>query len=130
MKHCFGMLPQAQRGQLMHCHSSGRQTLVITLRSAHRLVLSDCLTLWLFNPQFYPDMIKHGSQLVKIDVDNVNGGLTLDEDFLVDFGTEPGGPVLAHEVCLLSAVPQILFSYLGTSKFSELRRGQEPASRC
>ena len=48
--------------------------------------------------QFYPDMIKHGSQLLKIDVDNMNGGLKLDENFLVDFGKEPGGPVLAHEV--------------------------------
>ena len=49
-------------------------------------------------------MIKHGSQLLKIDVDNVNGGLKLDEDFLVDFGTEPGGPVLAHEArCLTVA---------------------------
>jgi hypothetical protein len=51
--------------------------------------------------QFYPDMIKHGSQLLKIDVDNVNGGLKLDEHFLVDFGKEPGGPVLAHEVSQL-----------------------------
>ena len=42
-------------------------------------------------------MIKQGSQLLKIDVDTVDGGLTLDEDFLVDFGQEPGGPVLAHE---------------------------------
>ncbi len=31
-------------------------------------------------------------------VDTEKGGLQLDEDFLVDFGEEPEGPVLAHEV--------------------------------
>ena len=45
-------------------------------------------------------MIERGSQLLKIDVDTVDGGLTLDDDFLVDFGQEPGGPVLAHEARL------------------------------
>ncbi|CAG7816445.1 unnamed protein product, partial [Allacma fusca] len=33
-----------------------------------------------------------------VDVDTINGGLTLNEDFLVDFGNEPDGPVLAHEI--------------------------------
>jgi hypothetical protein len=28
----------------------------------------------------------------------VNGGLKVNPDFLVDFGAEPDGPVLAHEV--------------------------------
>ena len=55
-------------------------------------------------PQFYPDMVKFGSQLLRVDVDIVNGGLTLDEDFLVDFGGEPGGPVLAHEVRTIKAL--------------------------
>ena len=36
--------------------------------------------------------------LFKINVDTKNGGLQLDNDFLLDFGDEPGGPVLAHEV--------------------------------
>jgi hypothetical protein len=33
-----------------------------------------------------------------VRVDTEKGGLELDEDFLVDFGEEPEGPVLAHEV--------------------------------
>jgi selenium-binding protein 1 len=33
-----------------------------------------------------------------IDVDTVNGGMQLNPDFMVDFGAEPGGPVLAHEI--------------------------------
>lgn len=36
--------------------------------------------------------------MMVIDVDTENGGLTLNKDFLVDFGKEPGGPVLAHEI--------------------------------
>jgi methanethiol oxidase len=36
--------------------------------------------------------------LLIVKVDTKKGGLKLDEDFLVDFGEEPDGPVLAHEV--------------------------------
>ena len=54
----------------------------------------------LFSPwdnQFYPEMVKHGSQLVQVDVDTVKGGLTLNPEFVVDFGALPEGPALAHE---------------------------------
>lgn len=36
--------------------------------------------------------------MLQINVDTVNGGLMLNENFLVDFGQEPDGPVLAHEI--------------------------------
>jgi len=36
--------------------------------------------------------------MLQIDVDNVKGGLTLNKKFAVDFGDEPAGPVLAHEI--------------------------------
>lgn len=36
--------------------------------------------------------------MMQIDVDTVDGGLSVNENFLVDFGKEPDGPVLAHEV--------------------------------
>ena len=39
-----------------------------------------------------------GSMLLQIDVDIENGGMSLNEDFVVDFGEEPDGPVLAHEI--------------------------------
>ncbi|KAG7296202.1 hypothetical protein JYU34_021305 [Plutella xylostella] len=55
----------------------------------------------LFSPwdkQLYPKMAKHGGWIAKLDVDIVNGGMKLDENFLVDFGKEPNGPVLAHEM--------------------------------
>lgn len=59
------------------------------------------VTTSLFSPwdrQFYPDTIEHGATMVKLDVDVDNGGMSLDEEFLVDFGKAPGGPLLAHEM--------------------------------
>lgn len=48
--------------------------------------------------QFYPDMVKKGGHVVMIDVDSKNGGLKLNLDFFVDFGAEPNGPMLPHEI--------------------------------
>jgi len=42
------------------------------------------------------DNFRTGSVLLEIDVDLENGGLKVNEGFLVDFGKEPDGPVLAH----------------------------------
>lgn len=59
------------------------------------------LTTSLFSPwdkQFYPDMAKNGSMLLQIDCDIENGGMSLNDNFLVDFADEPDGPVLAHEI--------------------------------
>jgi len=59
------------------------------------------VTTSLFSPwdkQFYPDMCDKGSMMLMIDVDTKNGGMQLNHDFCVDFGDEPGGPVLAHEI--------------------------------
>ena len=39
-----------------------------------------------------------GSYLLRIDVDTEKGGLKLNRDVFVDFGKEPRGPVLAHEI--------------------------------
>ena len=41
---------------------------------------------------------RNGSLLLLVDVDTEKGGLTLNNDFYVDLGTEPDGPALAHEV--------------------------------
>lgn len=41
---------------------------------------------------------RKGSVLLQIDVDTEQGGLKINPDLLVDFGAEPGGPVLAHEI--------------------------------
>ena len=51
-----------------------------------------------WDKQFYPGMASQGSYLLQVDVDNVNGGLKINDNFFLDFGQEPDGPVLAHEV--------------------------------
>ena len=48
--------------------------------------------------QFYADMAKTGSFMVQIDCDPEKGGMTLNDDFFVDFGAEPDGPARAHEM--------------------------------
>jgi hypothetical protein len=44
--------------------------------------------------------------MVKLNVDVENGGMQVDEDFLVDFGTDKSDVLLAHEMRC------ICFSYL------------------
>eukprot|EP01083_Nonionella_stella_P090464 252713_1 len=52
-----------------------------------------------FDKQFYPDMVKNGGQMMMIDVDLDNDGkMTLNKDFLVDFGKCKGGPARPHEM--------------------------------
>ncbi|DBA86469.1 hypothetical protein WJX79_005001 [Trebouxia sp. C0005] len=66
-------------------------------RDGKRLYVSNSLfSAW--DKQFYPDMVEKGSYMLQIDVDNVSGGLKLNPEFYVDFGAEPDGPVLAHEI--------------------------------
>lgn len=36
--------------------------------------------------------------MLQIDIDTIKGGMTLNKSFLVDFGKEPNGPCLAHEM--------------------------------
>lgn len=36
--------------------------------------------------------------LLRVSVNTEIGGLAVDPEFLVDFGDEPDGPVLAHEM--------------------------------
>lgn len=67
--------------------------LTVSLSVCLYLCLSVCLTVLL---PVCP--CREGSVMMQIDVDSVNGGLSLNENFLVDFGKEPDGPVLAHEV--------------------------------
>lgn len=36
--------------------------------------------------------------MLQVDVNNETGGLSLNRNFFVDFGDEPQGPALAHEI--------------------------------
>ncbi|RID49930.1 hypothetical protein BRARA_H00692 [Brassica rapa] len=48
--------------------------------------------------KFYPELMDKGSHIIQIDVDTEKGGLSINPDFFVDFGEEPDGPALAHEM--------------------------------
>jgi selenium-binding protein 1 len=74
----------------------GPQMLQLSLDGKRLYVTNSLFSAW--DKQFYPDMVKRGSYLLQLDVDNVNGGLSINHDFYIDFGAEPGGPALAHEV--------------------------------
>jgi selenium-binding protein 1 len=74
----------------------GPQMLQLSLDGKRLYVTNSLLSSW--DNQFYPDMAKAGSSMVQIDCDTVNGGMTLNERFFVDFSKEPNGPARAHEM--------------------------------
>ncbi len=73
----------------------GPQMLQLSLDGKRLYVTDSLYSSW--DNQFYPSIGKDGSTLLQIDCDP-SGGMTLNEDFLVDFGPEPGGPARAHEM--------------------------------
>jgi selenium-binding protein 1 len=74
----------------------GPQMLQLSLDGKRLYVTNSLLSAW--DNQFYPDLAKAGSHLLQVDCDTEKGGLKVNEDFLVDFGREPGGPARAHEM--------------------------------
>jgi selenium-binding protein 1 len=74
----------------------GPQMLQLSLDGKRLYITNSLLSVW--DNQFYPDLGKQGSWMVQVDCDTAKGGLSLNEKFFVDFGTEPGGPSRAHEV--------------------------------
>lgn len=74
----------------------GPQMLQLSLDGKRLYVTDSLFSTW--DNQFYPSIARQGSLMMQIDADTENGGLTLNERFLVDFGKEPGGPARAHEM--------------------------------
>lgn len=72
------------------------QMLQLSLDGKRLYVSNSIFSPW--DKQFYPDMVANGGAIVKIDVDMENGGMKLDENFLVDFGEGADGPLLPHEM--------------------------------
>lgn len=75
---------------------AGPQMMQLSLDGKRLYISNSLYSPW--DKQFYPENVENGSYIVKLDVDTVNGGMKLDQDFLVDFGQGPDGPVLAHEM--------------------------------
>jgi len=92
---CGGVLGKTYKvgGHQLH---GGPQMLQLSLDGKRLYVTSSLLSKW--DNQFYPAMAKHGSYMLRIDCGTEKGGMTLNDDFYVDFGSEPHGPVRAHEM--------------------------------
>eukprot|EP00897_Mesotaenium_endlicherianum_P005601 jgi/Mesen1/5069/ME000252S04188 len=73
----------------------GPQMVQLSLDGKRLYVTNSLFSPW--DSQFYPGLVAKGSQLFLVDVDTDKGGLSLNPDFLVDFGALPDGPALAHE---------------------------------
>ncbi len=76
--------------------AGGPQMLQLSLDGKRLYVTSSLYSSW--DNQFYPQMAEQGSYLLRIDCDTEQGGLSLADDFCVDFGQEPEGPARAHEI--------------------------------
>lgn len=62
---------------------------------------------------------------VQIDVDNKSGGLTINQNFYVDFGAEPDGPALAHEV-RQAAAPRLFVTSVFPGHRAAKKKVEEP----
>jgi len=76
--------------------SGGPQMIQLSLDGKRLYVTDSLFSSW--DRQFYPKLVQTGSVLLRVDVNIDKGGLKLNEGFLVDFGDEPKGPALAHEI--------------------------------
>ena len=74
----------------------GPQMLQLSLDGKRLYVTTSLFSAW--DKQFYPELVSRGAMMLLINVNTERGGLRLDPNFLVDFGKEPNGPVLAHEM--------------------------------
>jgi selenium-binding protein 1 len=74
----------------------GPQMLQLSLDGKRLYVTNSLYSPW--DNQFYPGIREKGSHLLRLDCDTIRGGLSLDEDFCVDFGAGPDGPARAHEI--------------------------------
>lgn len=93
---CGGVLGKMDQGLNGRKLTGGPNMLQLSLDGQRLYVTSSLLSSW--DNQFYPDIAKQGSYLLRIDCDTTNGGMHIADDFFVDFGQEPAGPARAHEM--------------------------------
>ena len=75
---------------------AGPQMLQLSLDGERLYWTTSLFSSW--DNQFFPEEGERGSVMLKADVNPRKGTMTLDEDFLVDFGEMPDGPARAHEI--------------------------------
>ncbi|KRX10011.1 hypothetical protein PPERSA_08414 [Pseudocohnilembus persalinus] len=75
----------------------GAPQMIQLSRDGQRLYVSSSL-LRPWDKQFYPEMAEKGGQIIQLDVNTKEGGLSLNKDFYVNFEDQPFGPAVAHEM--------------------------------
>jgi selenium-binding protein 1 len=88
----FGDRQQVQGRDIV----AGPQMLQLSLDGERLYWTTSLFSSW--DDQFFPEEQERGSVMLKADVNPRRGTMTLDEDFLVDFGDLPEGPARAHEI--------------------------------
>lgn len=88
----FGEIRAVQDRELV----AGPQMVQMSLDGERLYWTTSLYSTW--DNQFFPEEADRGSVMLKADVNPRRGTLTLDEDFLVDFGELPKGPARAHEI--------------------------------
>jgi len=70
--------------------AGGPQMYQLSLDGKRMYVTTSLFSTW--DNQFYPEIRTQGGVMLMIDCDVENGGMKINEDFIVDFGKEPNGP--------------------------------------
>ena len=58
-----------------------------------------------------PEIREQGSVMVMIDCDPANGGMSINSDFIVNFGNEQTVLAAAMKPVILVAIVQVIFGY-------------------
>ncbi|KAH7521599.1 hypothetical protein FEM48_Zijuj07G0050300 [Ziziphus jujuba var. spinosa] len=85
-----------KKDEMGHKLRGGPQMTQLSLDGKRLYVTNSLFSVW--DRQFYPKLVEEGSHMLQIDVDTEKGGLAINPKFFVDFGAEPDGPALAHEM--------------------------------
>ncbi len=90
-----GLLGRAPEVNGVEVHGAP-QMIQLSLDGERLYVTTSLFSTW--DNQFYPGMKDKGAQMYVVDCDTANGGMTINPDFVVDFGNEPNGPSRCHEM--------------------------------
>ncbi len=75
--------------------AGGPQMIQLSLDGKRLYVTTSLFSTW--DNQFYPEIRHAGGVLAMVDCDTEVGGMSINPDFMVNFGNEPDGPSRCHE---------------------------------
>ena len=75
--------------------TGGPQMIQLSLDGKRLYVTTSLFSTW--DNQFYPDIRTNGGCMLLVNCNTEEGGMSIDPDFMVDFGKEPNGPSRCHE---------------------------------